>query len=45
MARNAGTAGVGVVYGAHPPEALATVAPLHLAESIEDLRAWLDENA
>jgi phosphoglycolate phosphatase len=44
MARNAGTAAVGVVYGAHPPEALATAAPLHLAESIEDLRLWLHAN-
>jgi phosphoglycolate phosphatase len=45
MARNAGTAAVGVVFGAHPPQALATAAPLHLAESIEDLRAWLNANA
>jgi phosphoglycolate phosphatase len=44
MAKNAGTAAVGVVYGAHPPEALAEAAPLHLAESIEDLRTWLRAN-
>jgi len=45
MAKNAGAHGVGVAYGAHPPEVLAAAAPLHLAESIEDLRAWLSRNA
>jgi phosphoglycolate phosphatase len=45
MARNAGTAAVGVVYGAHPPEALAAEAPLHLAETIGSLRTWLRTNA
>jgi phosphoglycolate phosphatase len=44
MAKNAGTAAVGVVYGAHPPEVLAEAAPLHLARSIEDLRLWLHAN-
>jgi len=44
MARNAATAAVGVVYGAHPPEALADALPLYLADSIEDLRQWLVAN-
>jgi phosphoglycolate phosphatase len=45
MAQNAGVAGVGVTHGAHTAEALATAAPLHLAENIEDLRRWLNANA
>ena len=41
MARAAGTAAIGVTYGAHPREQLAALGPLGLAESVERLRAWL----
>ena len=41
MARSAGTAAIGVTYGAHPREQLASLAPLGLAETVGGLRAWL----
>jgi phosphoglycolate phosphatase len=41
MARAAGTAAIGVTYGAHPREQLARIQPLGLAESVEGLREWL----
>jgi phosphoglycolate phosphatase len=41
MARAARTAAIGVTYGAHPPEQLAALGPLGLAESVDRLRAWL----
>ncbi len=41
LALNAGTASVGVGYGAHAPEAFATLAPLHVAHNTADLQAWL----
>ena len=41
LAINAGTASVGVSYGAHEPEAFTTLAPLHVAHSTTDLGAWL----
>jgi phosphoglycolate phosphatase len=41
MARAAGTAAIGVTYGAHPREQLAAIEPLGLAESVEGLREWL----
>ena len=45
MAVNAGTACIGVSYGAHEPEAFADFAPLHVAHSTADLQAWLLVNA
>ena len=41
LARNAGTASVGVSFGAHAPEAFAVLEPLHVAHSTADLSAWL----
>ncbi|MBY4896354.1 HAD-IA family hydrolase [Cupriavidus sp. AU9028] len=41
MAVNAGAAGIGVCYGAHPVDSLQAMAPLHCASSIADLRDWL----
>ncbi len=45
MASNAGAAAIGVHYGAHPAEDLATLQPLFGADSIADLHAWLNEHA
>jgi phosphoglycolate phosphatase len=45
MAANAGVAAVAVGYGAHPPEQLAALGPLALAQSPAELAAWLDEHA
>ena len=41
LARNAGTASVGVSFGAHAPEAFADFGPLHVAHSTADLADWL----
>jgi phosphoglycolate phosphatase len=41
LAANAGTASVAVSYGAHGSEALAGLAPRHVAHSVADLREWL----
>ncbi len=41
MALNAGCASVGVSYGAHEPQAFATLQPLHVAHSVGELRGWL----
>ena len=41
LAINAGTAAVGVSFGAHQPEAFAALAPLHVAHSTADLHDWL----
>jgi phosphoglycolate phosphatase len=41
MAVNAGAAGVGVGYGAHPADSLRAMSPLHCASSIADLTDWL----
>jgi phosphoglycolate phosphatase len=41
MAANAGVAGVGVSYGAHPREQLDAVTPRHVADTVEQLDAWL----
>jgi phosphoglycolate phosphatase len=41
LARNAGTASVGVSFGAHTPEAFAALGPLHVAHSTADLAVWL----
>ena len=45
LAINAGTASVGVSYGAHAPEAFAALGPLHVAQSTADLHAWLARHA
>jgi len=41
LARNAGTARVGVSFGAHAPDAFAALGPLHVAHSTADLADWL----
>lgn len=41
MARNAGVAGVGVAYGAHPRGVLEEEMPLALVDSVLELRQWL----
>lgn len=41
MARNAGTAALGVSYGAHERERLLKCEPLACFDSLEDLRGWL----
>ncbi|MCV2369932.1 HAD family hydrolase [Roseateles oligotrophus] len=45
LARNAGTASVGVGYGAHDHASFGEFAPLYVAHSVPDLHAWLNENA
>ena len=45
LAINAGTASVGVSYGAHAPDAFAALNPLHVAHSTADLQAWLLQHA
>ncbi len=44
LARNAGTAGLAVAYGAHEPEGLARCAPVATVHSIEALEKWLAQN-
>jgi phosphoglycolate phosphatase len=44
MARNAGTASVGVSYGAHEPGTFEAYSTLHVAHSVADLAAWLAEH-
>jgi phosphoglycolate phosphatase len=41
LARNAGTASIGVSYGAHDHAAFAEFAPRHVAHSVGELHAWL----
>ena len=45
MAVNAGCASVAVGYGAHGREGFAPLRPLHVAETVADLRRWLSANA
>lgn len=45
MAMNAGVAGVGVAYGAHPRPELDALSPLFCASDVAELAAWLRENA
>lgn len=45
LAANAGTARIGVSYGAHEPSAFHAFAPLHIAHSVADLHAWLARHA
>ena len=41
MAANAGIHGVGVTYGAHPPESLQTQPHAAMVSDISALQAWL----
>ena len=41
LAANAGTASIGVSYGAHDHSAFAEFAPRHVAHSVADLSDWL----
>ena len=45
MAANAGVAGVGVAYGAHPRHELDALAPRFCAADVAELACWLRENA
>ena len=45
LAANAGTARVGVSYGAHDCAAFDEFAPLHVAHSVADLHDWLARHA
>ncbi|HSW04887.1 HAD family hydrolase [Aquabacterium sp.] len=45
LAVNAGTARIGVSYGAHEPEAFAEHAPLFIAHSTAELDQWLADHA
>jgi len=45
LAANAGTASVGVSYGAHDHGSFAALKPLHIAHSMADLHEWLVQNA
>ncbi len=45
MAANAGAAAIGVQYGAHPPNELASHSPLFSAATIAELHGWLNEHA
>lgn len=45
MAVNAGAAGIGVLYGAHPHAQLQSLNPLFVADSTPNLHAWLSEHA
>jgi len=44
LASNAGTASVGVSYGAHDHESFAEFGPRHVAHSVADLDRWLAAN-
>ncbi len=45
MAKNAGVAGLGVSYGAHPRDALEEAEPVYLADDVTQLAAWLRAHA
>ncbi len=44
LAQNAGASGVAVHYGAHTPAELQALNPIFAANSVSELRAWLDAN-
>ena len=44
LASNAGTASVGVSYGAHDHASFAEFKPQHVAHSVADLDGWLAAN-
>ena len=45
LALNAGCASVAVGYGAHDAASFGALGPLHVAASVDDLAAWLRDNA
>ena len=45
MAANAGCASVGVSYGAHEPDAFASLSPRFVAHSVRELHGWLEAHA
>jgi phosphoglycolate phosphatase len=45
LAANAGTASVGVAYGAHHHDTFAELSPRHVAHSVGDLQTWLLSHA
>jgi len=45
MALNAGCPSIGVSYGAHDPTAFENLQPLHVAHSVAQLQAWLQQHA
>ena len=45
MARNAGVDAVAVAYGAHEKTPLLACSPVHCADTVESLAAWLRDNA
>ena len=45
LALNAGTASIGVSYGAHDHAAFDAFPTLHVAHSVADLNAWLAQHA
>jgi phosphoglycolate phosphatase len=45
MANNAGAAGIGVEYGAHPVHQLQACHPIFTAKNVPQLHQWLIENA
>jgi phosphoglycolate phosphatase len=45
MANNAGAAGIGVEYGAHPVQQLQACHPVFLAKNVAELHGWLVEHA
>ena len=45
MANNAGAAGIGVEYGAHPVQQLQACGPVFTAKNVPELHQWLVENA
>jgi phosphoglycolate phosphatase len=45
MAQNAGAAGVGVAYGAHPSNSLLALTPRFVASDVSSLAGWLREYA
>jgi phosphoglycolate phosphatase len=44
LARNAGTASIGVSYGAHEPDGFHAFEPLAVAHSVSDLADWLTQH-
>jgi phosphoglycolate phosphatase len=45
MAQNAGAAGIGVAYGAHPSDSLLAMTPRFIAPDVSSLAGWLREHA
>lgn len=45
MAVNAGTAGIGVQYGAHAQQELESLNPLYIANSVGEVHSWLNTHA